>query len=92
MLEDSRHRSMEDLFPKILSILARNKNIRIYSDNIADELKTETEEINRAFEEMKYLKLIELYNSFGPRYYARITPMGLANIEENNNPGEKKNE
>lgn len=91
MLEDSRQRTMEDLFPKILAILAKNVNKRVESIPISRELKTETEEINRAFEKMHLLKLIELYTCFGPRYYAKITPLGLANLEDSKNSMEKKN-
>ena len=91
MLEDSRQRTLEDLIPLILSILARNRDEQVESKTIAQELKTETEEINRCFEEMKYLKLIELFTYFGPLYYAMITPLGLANLADNKDSLEKKN-
>ena len=92
MLQDSRQRSIEDLIPEVLTILARSLDEKIDSKIVAQELKTETEEINSCFEEMKYLRLIELFTSFGPRYFARITPLGLANLESKNNSVEKKNE
>ncbi len=91
MLEDPRQRSMEDLIPLILSILARNQNEKFDSKAVAKELKTETEEINHCFEEMSYLRLIELFAHFGPRYDARITPLGLANLVENKGSMEKNN-
>jgi hypothetical protein len=91
MLEDSRQRTLEDLIPLILAILAGNKDEKFDSKFIAQELKTETEEINRCFEEMKYLKLIELFTYFGPRYFAQITPMGLANLTDKEHSMEKKN-
>jgi hypothetical protein len=91
MLEDSRQRTMEDLIPLILAILAGNKDEIFDSKFIAQELKTETEEINHCFEEMKYLRLIELFTYFGPRYCAKITPMGLANLTDKKDSTEKKN-
>jgi hypothetical protein len=91
MLEDPRQRTMEDLIPLVLDILARNQKGRFDSKMIAKELKTETEEINHCFEEMRYLKLIELFTCFGPRYEARITPLGLANLADNKDSMEKKN-
>lgn len=92
MLQDSRQRSIKDLVPQVLTILARSQDEKLDSKIVAQELKTETEEINSCFEEMKYLRLIELFTCFGPRYLARITPLGLANIETKNNSVEKKNE
>ena len=92
MSEDSRQRTLEDLFPQILKTLARNKEEKFESWAIARELKTETEEIDRCFEEMKFLKLIEMFTYFGPRYFARITPLGLANLAEIKDSMEKKNE
>ena len=91
MLEDNRQRTLEDLIPLILGILARNKDKQFDSKIIAQELKTETEEINRCFEEMRYLRLIELYTIFGPRYSAMITPLGLANLAKNKGLMENKN-
>jgi hypothetical protein len=91
MLEDSRKRTIEDLIPEILAILARDKDKKCDSHDIADEVKTETEEVNRVFEEMKYLRLIELYTFFGPRYCAQITPLGLANLASNKRTTEKNN-
>jgi len=92
MLQDFRQRSIEDLIPEVLTILARSRDESIESKIVAQELKTETEEINSCFEEMKYLRLIELSTSFGPRYFAKVTPLGLANLESKNNLVEKKNE
>ncbi len=92
MGQDPRQRTIEDLIPAILVILARSTNDKFDSNIIAQELKTEREEIDRCFEEMKYLRLIDLFTYFGPRYSARITPLGLANLEENNNSMEKKND
>lgn len=88
---DSRQRTIEDLIPLILAILAGNKDKKIESRTIAQELKTEREEIDRCLEEMHYLKLIDLFCSLGPRYYAMITPLGLANLAERKNSLEKKN-
>jgi glutamate-5-semialdehyde dehydrogenase len=80
MLEDSRQRTLEDLIPKILKVLAKTKNEKVDSKQIAVEVCTEVEEVNRCLEEMSYLKLIELHSAFGPRYQAKITPVGLANL------------
>jgi hypothetical protein len=91
MLEDSRQRTMEDLIPLVLQILAKNEAEKFDSRIVAKELKTEVEEVNRCFEEMRYLHLIEVQTLFGPRYFARITPLGLANLAEKKNVAEKKN-
>ena len=92
MVQDPRQRTVEDLIPEILALLARSRDEKFDSNIIAQELKTEREEIDRCFEEMKYLRLIELFSSFGPRYFAKITPLGLANLESQNNSMEGKNE
>lgn len=83
---------MEDLIPEILAILARKQDEKFDSKTIAQEVKTETEEVNHCLEEMKYLRLIELFSYLGPRYYAMITPLGLANLAKKQSSMEKKNE
>jgi hypothetical protein len=80
MLEDSRKRTLEDLIPRILNILAQNPLEQVEAKKLALDLVTEVEEVNRCLEEMKYLKLIDLHTGFGPHYAAQITPIGLANL------------
>ena len=40
MLEDSRKRTLEDLIPRILEILASNKNEKIEAKKLAGDLAT----------------------------------------------------
>jgi glutamate-5-semialdehyde dehydrogenase len=88
MKEDSRQRTMEDLIPEVLKVLAARPQEKLESREIAALVKTEVEEINRCLEEMRYLKLVELHTAFGPLYYAQITALGLANLHADLNPGE----
>lgn len=88
MLQDSRQRSIEDLIPRILEVLSKKNNEKVDSKVIALEVCTEVEEVNRCLEEMSYLNLIELHTAFGPRYQARITPVGLANLASKSTSGE----
>jgi glutamate-5-semialdehyde dehydrogenase len=87
MLEDSRKRTLEDLIPRIMEILAKKKDEPVSAKKLADDLATEVEEVNRCLEEMKYLKLIDLHTAFGPRYSAQITPIGMANLKTKANIG-----
>jgi glutamate-5-semialdehyde dehydrogenase len=88
MLEDSRQRTIEDLIPRILEVLSEKKNEKVDSKKIASEVCTEVEEVNRCLEEMNYLKLIDMHTTFGPRYLAQITPVGLANLRTKSTSGE----
>jgi glutamate-5-semialdehyde dehydrogenase len=88
MKEDSRQRTLEDLIPEVLKMLAEHPQEKMESKHLAGLLHSEVEEVNRCLEEMKYLKLVELHTAFGPRYFAQVTASGLANLKARLNPGE----
>ncbi len=98
MREDNRSTKLEGLIPTILQVLAERQDEKVNSHDIAQQIKVGVDEVNRCLEEMRYMRLVELRTALGPSLSARVTPLGLANLENgkhlscriNNVEGSKK--